>query len=328
MNDTKVLVIDDDEKAGRAFGRLIEASTGLVTAFTSDPDEALDIVRRNQVGVAVIDQKMPGTAGTTLFARIRDINPHIRGIMFSGQAEMEDLAEAVELRYCKVLDKSRLAELPDIVWTNYAEVLADSGARNTSNARIIGRYRSGFSVRGERVQFRLLAEEDLREESEVISKNYKTFLRLIAGESRRTSFTFEHESEVVIEDEMQDNVSLTAAIKVQLFSELKTAVQEAYRAKLQQRSKEVRQLIVERSLILSDDASYQGQNIYVREFQAAAVYRRRRYTVEVSCSCCGTNQVFPLVLLVPTGEHETRQVDHLGDNAKHIVDTGRMSVTW
>src|SRR4051812_20847406 len=100
----EVLVVDDVADAGRSFARYIQGGTGLETGFTDDPQTAIDLAKKYHLKVVVLDQKMPQMTGTELFKRLRQVEPQLRGILFSGLADTEDVAQAVELKFAKFMD--------------------------------------------------------------------------------------------------------------------------------------------------------------------------------------------------------------------------------
>lgn len=146
----EVLVVDDDRLAAESFARLIEAETMLPTVFTDDPDEAVRIVQRHQIKVAVLDQKMPKQSGTALFKRLRENNPSLRAILSSGQADTQDLRDAIRERFMEMLDKNELRRLPSVVRKYYALHLSELVRRKYENISPLGVYRTGFSFREQR----------------------------------------------------------------------------------------------------------------------------------------------------------------------------------
>src|SRR4051794_4511388 len=102
-----VLVADDKRAEGEEFAKYIASKTGLATHFTDDLDEATRVVREEHVKVAVLDQRLEGRAknGTDLFRDLREIEPQLRGILFSAQSSSADLAAALEQGFVNFLDK-------------------------------------------------------------------------------------------------------------------------------------------------------------------------------------------------------------------------------
>ncbi|WP_433304286.1 response regulator [Actinoplanes sp. CA-030573] len=68
-----------------------------------------------KIRVVVLDQRMPLRNGTDLFLRLRAVNPGVRGIVFSGEAETGEVSEAYDVGYAKYLHKSEVERLPEII---------------------------------------------------------------------------------------------------------------------------------------------------------------------------------------------------------------------
>ena len=91
-----VLIADDDKDArmllnlylGKFNYRIFNASNGV---------EALDIIKNNEISIALIDWMMPGISGVELCEKIRalNLNRYTYLIMVTGRSEKEDTIEAL-----------------------------------------------------------------------------------------------------------------------------------------------------------------------------------------------------------------------------------------
>ena len=89
-----VLFVDDDEVVLRSIERgFIDEPYN--TLFAKSGQEALEILRREEVHVIVTDMRMPEVDGLELLETIRKMYPHIVGIVLSGYTEMATLQKAV-----------------------------------------------------------------------------------------------------------------------------------------------------------------------------------------------------------------------------------------
>lgn len=86
----EVLVVDDNISAAKDFARLIRIKTKLETLAVDNPDLAIEKIKAEPIKVVVLDQKMPEKTGTALFEDIKRINPNIKAIMLSGEAEPQE----------------------------------------------------------------------------------------------------------------------------------------------------------------------------------------------------------------------------------------------
>jgi len=90
-----VLFVDDDEAILRSLerGLLDEPYNQL---FAKSGEEALAILKREEVHVIVTDMRMPGMDGVELLKNVREMYPHIIMIILSGYAKEAALRTAVE----------------------------------------------------------------------------------------------------------------------------------------------------------------------------------------------------------------------------------------
>ena len=90
-----VLFVDDDEAILRSLerGLLDELYNQL---FAKSGEEALEILKREEVHVIVTDMLMPGMDGVELLKNVREMYPHIIMIILSGYAKEAALQTTVE----------------------------------------------------------------------------------------------------------------------------------------------------------------------------------------------------------------------------------------
>ncbi len=89
-----VLFIDDEENILRALNRLfMDEPYTIVT--TSDPEEMLRIVERENIKVIISDQRMPKASGVDLLARTKTLRPHSLRILFTGYADIQATQDAI-----------------------------------------------------------------------------------------------------------------------------------------------------------------------------------------------------------------------------------------
>jgi CheY-like chemotaxis protein len=94
---TRVLVVDDDELAGRLLGRQLEAR-GYAVAIAAGGEAALEWLKDGQTDVVLLDINMPGMSGPETLKRIR-ANERTRTltvIMVTASSEVADMLECVD----------------------------------------------------------------------------------------------------------------------------------------------------------------------------------------------------------------------------------------
>jgi len=92
----KVLIVDDEENVRDLIQRILkEAGYEVVTA--TDGEEAIDALRRTNVGVVLLDIKMPRMSGMEVLKHITTRRPDISVIMVTGSADAGTAVEAMKM---------------------------------------------------------------------------------------------------------------------------------------------------------------------------------------------------------------------------------------
>ena len=105
-----ILVMDDDLLALESLeDYLKQAEYTVVTASTAR--EALERAQGTPCDVALLDMKMPEMDGFQVAAMLRQLQPALRVIMFTGYASLETEARAAQLDFYGYLPKSNWYDL-------------------------------------------------------------------------------------------------------------------------------------------------------------------------------------------------------------------------
>ena len=89
-----LLLVDDDENILSALKRVMRRDNyRILTASSSE--KALALLAEYEVGVIIIDQRMPGMNGNELLARARTMHPKTVRMVLSGYTALDSLTEAI-----------------------------------------------------------------------------------------------------------------------------------------------------------------------------------------------------------------------------------------
>lgn len=90
----KILILDDDQAIREELGEfLMEKKFETFTACL--PSEAMEILKENEIDIAIIDVKLPEKDGITTLKEIRELFPDLEVIMISGHGDMEMVISAM-----------------------------------------------------------------------------------------------------------------------------------------------------------------------------------------------------------------------------------------
>jgi CheY-like chemotaxis protein len=106
MSDSQpsILVVDDDVDTCRNLSDIL-ADLGYLVDVAHNGDEALSLVRRHAYDVALLDYKMPGMDGLTLYREIKKLRASTVAIVVTAYASGTTAEDAVREGAWKVLPK-------------------------------------------------------------------------------------------------------------------------------------------------------------------------------------------------------------------------------
>jgi CheY-like chemotaxis protein len=101
-----VLVADDDELVRGVLGAALRAG-GFVPHLAADGEGAVDLLRchKDEVGVLLLDVRMPGLDGPQTLAELRRILPHVPCCFMTGYSEPYGPEDLLALGAARVFDK-------------------------------------------------------------------------------------------------------------------------------------------------------------------------------------------------------------------------------
>ena len=120
-HSVRVLIVDDDEDIRANFSDILD-DLGFTVTTACDAEAALAQVRRATFDVALLDFKMPGMDGASLYEEIKKICPSIAAIMITAWAGNDGLQRAIDAGTWDVLRKP--VDIPKLLKTLEAVVAA------------------------------------------------------------------------------------------------------------------------------------------------------------------------------------------------------------
>jgi two-component system response regulator HydG len=99
MAAAQILCVDDDPDFCASMSEIL-TSLGYGVTVAYDGHAALQFVRQQSYGLALLDYRMPGMDGVELYRRIRQLRPHVVGVFVTAFAasNVMALARAVGVR--------------------------------------------------------------------------------------------------------------------------------------------------------------------------------------------------------------------------------------
>jgi DNA-binding NtrC family response regulator len=99
-----ILLVDDDENLLKSLQLLLE-SQGHTVNIAANPYTALQIMKENDINLAILDYNLPYMTGTQLGHLLKKIKKTTPIMFISGNPEIHEIANKVKYDVCTVLSK-------------------------------------------------------------------------------------------------------------------------------------------------------------------------------------------------------------------------------
>jgi DNA-binding NtrC family response regulator len=90
-----ILVVDDEEDIRQAL-KMIFDSEGYRSFFASNGKEAIEIIRKKEIDLMLLDLRLPGINGLEVLKTVKAIDPLLTVIIMTGYADVETAVEAMK----------------------------------------------------------------------------------------------------------------------------------------------------------------------------------------------------------------------------------------
>lgn len=92
----KILIVDDQDGVRRLLVELFK-NDGYITLVAANGYEAVELVKREQPDLVLLDMKMPGIDGVETLRQIRQIDQDAKVIMMTAYGELELVQQSIAL---------------------------------------------------------------------------------------------------------------------------------------------------------------------------------------------------------------------------------------
>ena len=100
----RILIVDDDRSSCEILSKIL-ALRGYRVDVAYDGYTALELVREQEYGLALIDYRMPGMDGVELYRRIRELRPDLVGVFVTGFPTIDTVYPAIAVGVERVIAK-------------------------------------------------------------------------------------------------------------------------------------------------------------------------------------------------------------------------------
>ena len=94
MGQVTLLFVDDEQHILNALNRLVRGE-GYRVIMSTDPKEALEIVKSEPVDIVISDHLMPGMDGIEFLTKVRELKPTTLRMILTGHAQLDMAIDAI-----------------------------------------------------------------------------------------------------------------------------------------------------------------------------------------------------------------------------------------
>jgi hypothetical protein len=264
--------------------------------------------------------------GTEVFKNLLGINPYLKSVMFTGEADFHDAEEARGLKYDETLWKSKVKQLPEVIFRLYSKYDRDIEREQTQRIE-------------KKLKIKMTPREWLKNRSisyyimDIIrisdkhtsDDSWKTIRRIEKNEVLEETITHEINDSIAIlsnsVERLRSSFSLSDSVleifKSELVSEIKNTVETTVNLSKQEK--------IERKVkvsISSDEKNESGAAIVSRSYEYSQVSYEYKVNVKNECSRCNSESVIPILIYVPRNIIFYRNKDFFDDETMNITLTG------
>lgn len=315
----EVLIVDDDLAAAQSFAELVETKYGFGTEAYSDINSVLQIVRTGSIKVVVLDERMPEMNGTDLFKVIKRLNPSIKAVLLTGEADRSDIIKATKLGYSDYLEKSQISELPGKVMVAYTQY--EVGIVNQQGEEQPLTIFNPIKTKMGLYKYTICSVE-LVDKNFTFEDAWKTQLALVSSEQTQ-EYTYEYTKKCIIksgtEFKKSVNVGLETGKLASLRSQLDTVVSSHIDSSLSLSTTQKKRITQTYNL---QDGIEDGKRAVKKIYESNSVFYKFNVLLKKYCRICGNVRVFPIEVYKRIPKEITRVQIFYADGTSQIINTG------
>lgn len=94
-NRASVLLVDDEDMIITSIKAFLQLETDFTIHGFTDPEEAANFAKSNQIDVVVSDYLMPKMNGIQLLSRVKEAQPEASRVLLTGHADKQSAIQAI-----------------------------------------------------------------------------------------------------------------------------------------------------------------------------------------------------------------------------------------
>lgn len=319
----EIIVIDDAPDAAKDFATLIEVQTGLKVQSFVNPDDLLEFITHIPVKIAILDQVMPEIRGTELFEKIKNIDPNIKAIMLTGEANKDEVAKAMNSGFSLFLSKGEITQLPHKVleiYTQY-ELSISKELKNKVATKLFPFWKRLFSP------YYLVSCTPYG--SQKISEEGECILDIYEGEEKEWSSILNIENRVHIEKKSEQKLESEFSVSQEWVKGLASSINSNISTLFSKQFSFTSQHSSTQKRIYKIPQHPNRGDITVsrRVIEQFPIFQYYHVVIRKVCRLCKQTKYISIIVSKQTNKIKTQQTDYMSDNSKNVIDLGIHSIS-
>lgn len=323
MNERKepnILLVDDNVYFAKEYAETLQMQYNFKVVYATSAKDALDIVSKYSIKVAILDQVMP-TKGTELFKELKKIDPNLKTVLLTAEADKHDLTEATNIGfdYALMKEDDDMDQLPMMLLLLVMKYNNTSFSEKTAPF-FVQKHRGIFSKK-QHIEYSIVGYKIL--DNAYVFPNSWITRNLI---ERGTSLSLEEEINVEKEFDFQNNFHIDSGqllgsefenftnFKMQLTLKMEQDFQSTYTESLKQVINRKRQFEIKED----------SEGIVSRVYEYAKIFNRIKVFIQKKCSCCQGVSVDTVTVYLPIPIIKYRIREYYDDGRILELESGEL----
>lgn len=314
-----ILLVDDNIDFAREYTETLQNQCRSKVLYASTAEEAIKILKNNPIKVVILDQVMP-TKGTELFKQMKKIDPRIKTILLTAEADRHDLTLATNIGfdYALLKEEDDMDSLPIKILL----LIMKYNSMNITNGKpfytqeIGGVFGKKQTINYSIINYEIIDEQFSFEDGWVTRNMIERGETLELCEEINVEKEFNYTDSFHISDEFSAGVETEHVLKfkndlsIKMAKDLKNTYTESLKRVLKRKIK----------LEISENS----QNVISRVYEYAKVFSIIKVYLKKDCSCCQTSTIDAITVHLPIPIVKYRIKEYYDDNTYKILEAGEI----
>lgn len=320
QNEAHILLVDDNIDFAKEFAEIFQNQCHSTVLYATTAKEALDKVKKNPIKVVILDQVMP-TKGTELFKQLKQIDPNLKTILLTAEADNHDLTEATNIGfdYAILKEDNEIDRIPSIILILLMKYNNDRFSQTRRPFFVLEQ--GGIFSKKQYVEYSVVSYEIIDEAyvfpNSWVTRNLVergTVLSLDEEINVEKEFNFQNDFQIADEQalgfEFENLVNFRTELTLKMEQDFHSTYTESLKRVINRKAQ----------FEIKDDSV----GIVSRVYEYAKVFNMIKVFLQKTCSCCQSKTVDAVTVYLPIPVVKYRIREYYDDGRTKELETGEL----